>query len=230
MDSIVRWKRRLIRWMIVDLLTLLTRTEVENIEAIRAVEGKAIVAANHLGRLDAAFSFVLVRRDDLIMVVAEKYREWPFFAWIVKQLDLLWLERFEADLGTLKEVLRRLSAGGILLIAPEGTRSHTEALIEAKPGVAYLAAKSGAPLVPAAVYGTEDRLVVASFKKWKRPRVNIVVGEPYTLPPLPRENRDEFLREQTDEIMARIAALLPEKYRGVYLDHPRVAELVALKA
>jgi 1-acyl-sn-glycerol-3-phosphate acyltransferase len=57
---LVRWKRRLIRWVIVDLLTLITRTEVDGLERIRALEGQAIVAANHLGRLDAAFSFVLV--------------------------------------------------------------------------------------------------------------------------------------------------------------------------
>jgi 1-acyl-sn-glycerol-3-phosphate acyltransferase len=224
---LVRWKRRLIRWVIVDLLTLITRTEVDGLERIRALEGQAIVAANHLGRLDAAFSFVLVKRDDLIMIVAEKYREWPIFRWLVRQLDLLWIERFEADLGTLKEVLRRLAAGGILLIAPEGTRSDTEALLEAKPGVAYIAAKSGAPVVPAAVYGTEDRVVKAAFKSFKRPEVHVVVGEAFHIPPLPRENRDEFLQQQTVEIMARIAVLLPKKYRGVYTDHPRVAELLA---
>ncbi len=224
---LVRWKRRLIRWVIVDLLKLVTRTHVHGLERIRAIQGNAIIAANHLGRLDAAFSFVLVKRDDLIMVVAEKYKEWPIFRWLVKQLDLLWLERYEADLGTLKEVLRRLAAGGILLIAPEGTRSDTEALLEAKPGVAYLAAKSGAPVVPAAVYGTEDRVVKAAFKSFKRPEVHVVVGEPFQVPPLPRENRDEFLQQQTDEIMAQIAVLLPEKYRGVYEKHPRVAELLA---
>lgn len=228
MDAIVRWKRRLIRWVIVDLLTLFTATEVRNMEVVRQIEGKAIVASNHLGRLDAGYAFVLVNRDDLILTVAEKYREWPIFRWLVKQLNLLWLERGEADLGTIKEVLRRLEAGGILLIAPEGTRSHTEALIEPKPGAAYLAAKSGAPVVPAAIYGSEDRAVKESFKRFRRPRVTVVVGDPFTLPPLPRENREKFLEEQTHEIMARIAVLLPEKYRGVYRDHPRVAELVSL--
>lgn len=224
----LRLKRRLIRGVIVVLLKLFTRTRVEGLERVRGLTGQAIVASNHLGRLDAGYSFLLVDRDDIIMVVAEKYKDWPVFRFLVKHLDLLWLERFETDLGTLKEVLRRLAAGGILLIAPEGTRSKTETLQEGKRGVAYLAAKSGAPIYPTAIYGSEDRAVKAQFKRLRRPEVRIIVGEPFTIPPLPRQARDAFLRIQTDEIMARIAALLPEKYRGVYSKHPRVAQLSVL--
>jgi 1-acyl-sn-glycerol-3-phosphate acyltransferase len=65
------------------------------------------------------------------------------------------------------------------------------------------------------------------FKKFKRPHVKIMIGKPFTLPPLPKENRAAFLQEQTDEIMAQIAALLPEKYRGIYAEKPRVKQLVS---
>jgi 1-acyl-sn-glycerol-3-phosphate acyltransferase len=159
--------------------------------------------------------------------VAEKYKKYGFFRWLVRTLNLLWLERFGADFGTLKETLRRLERGGILFIAPEGTRSKVESLIEGKPGVAYLAAKSGAPLIPVGVYGTEDRVVGQKLKKFQRVEVVLNVGKPFTLPPLPREDRAEFLQAQTDEIMAQIAALLPEKYRGIYAEKPRVRELLA---
>ena len=167
-----------------------------------------------------------MERDDVIIVVAEKYRDHPIFRWLVRQLDMLWLDRFGADLGTLKEVLRRLAKGGVLLIAPEGTRSPTEALIEGKPGVAYIASKSGAHVVPAAIIGSEDRLVKAAFRRLRRPKVKVIVGDPFVIPPLPRADRDLFLQTQTDEIMAQIAALLPKSHRGVYAEHPRVAELV----
>jgi 1-acyl-sn-glycerol-3-phosphate acyltransferase len=56
--------------------------------------------------------------------------------------------------------------------------------------------------------------------------MTVNIGKPFTLPPLPRENRDQVLQEYTDEIMCRIAALIPEKYWGVYKDHPRLHELV----
>lgn len=225
------WKKikfHFVRNAIVLLLRLLTSSDVVGIEAIQQMDGgKAIVASNHLGILDAAYAFMLVNRTDLIMVVAEKYRKHKLFAWLVKQLNLLWLERFEADFGTLKETLRRLDRGGILFIAPEGTRSKTEALQEGKPGVAYLAAKSGAPLIPVGLVGSEDRVVGEKLKKFQRPRVTLKVGKPFTLPPLPKQNRAEFLQQQTDEIMAQIAALLPEKYRGIYAEHPRVRELLS---
>ncbi|MBX3046246.1 MAG: 1-acyl-sn-glycerol-3-phosphate acyltransferase [Anaerolineales bacterium] len=221
------FKFHFVRTVIVSALRLLTSTRLYNLENINQAEGgKAIVAANHLGMLDAAYAFRMVNRKDLIMVVAEKYRKYGFFRWLVKTLNLLWLERFEADFGTLKETLRRLDRGGILFIAPEGTRSKTEALQHAKPGVAYLAAKSGAPVIPVALWGTEDRVVGMNLKRFKRSKIVLNIGKPFTLPPLPRENRAEFLQQQTDEIMAQIAALLPEKYRGVYTSSPRVAELL----
>jgi 1-acyl-sn-glycerol-3-phosphate acyltransferase len=68
--------------------------------------------------------------------------------------------------------------------------------------------------------------VKASFKKLKRPIAKIIVGDPFIVPPLPKQDRDVFLKTQTDEIMARIAILLPESHRGVYTNHPRVAELL----
>lgn len=226
MTRTVRLKRRIARWIVLALVALFTRTRVRGRERLDALKGKVIVASNHLGRLDAFYGIMLIKRTDIIMVVAEKYRDRPLFRVMVEQLNLLWLERFGADLGTLKEVLRRLERGGILLIAPEGTRSTTEALVEGKPGVAYLASKSGAPVVPAAVFGTEDRVIKQSFRKLRRPRIQVVVGEPFTIPPLPKTGREEFLRWQTDEIMARIAVLLPDRYRGVYKEHWRVGDLV----
>jgi 1-acyl-sn-glycerol-3-phosphate acyltransferase len=225
---VTRLKRGIIRAGIVLLVRLITRTKIHGMDRLRELKGKAIVVSNHLGRLDAAFAFVLINRPDTILVVAEKYKDWPLFRWLVKHLDLLWLERFGADFGTLKEVLRRLERGGILFMAPEGTRSTTEALMEGKPGATYLAAKSGAVLIPAAVFGTEDRIVSQQLRSFRRPQVEIIIGEPFSIPPLPKENREDFLQKYTDEIMARIAVLLPPKYRGVYSAHPRVVGLVML--
>jgi 1-acyl-sn-glycerol-3-phosphate acyltransferase len=120
-----------------------------------------------------------------------------------------------------------MEKNNILVIAPEGTRSRAGALIEAKPGVSYLAAKLNRPIVPVAITGTEDEVVLANLKKLRRGHITVTAGPAFTLPPLPRENRDEALKRYTDEIMCRIAALLPEKYRGVYADHPRLQELLS---
>jgi len=124
-------------------------------------------------------------------------------------------------------VISLMEENRILVIAPEGTRSRTGALIEAKPGVSYLAAKLDRPIVPVAITGTEDKVLLANLKKLRRSHITVTAGPAFTLPPLPRENRDEVLKQYTDEIMCHIAAILPEKYRGVYADHPRLKELLA---
>jgi len=90
----------------------------------------------------------------------------------------------------------------------------------AKTGVAYLADKAGAPVIPAAIAGTDQ--IFQAWGKLRRPKVVLRFGEPFRLPPLDRKNRAAQLQENTDAIMLRIAAMLPEEYRGVYADDPRL--------
>ncbi|MEX1248756.1 MAG: lysophospholipid acyltransferase family protein [Anaerolineales bacterium] len=222
----LRVKRRFFRVLTSGLVHLAASIEVHGLERIHQSKGTAIVVCNHLGRLDAALTLALVNRDDLIVVIAEKYRQYGVVRWVAKTLDLLFLDRFESDFSTVREVLRRLERGGLLVISPEGTRSPTEALLEGKPGAAFLAAKTGATLIPVGVTGTEDRIVLERYRKFRRPHLRIVVGEPFKISSIPRKGRNEFFRQSTEEIMVRIAALLPQQYRGVYESHPRVDELV----
>ncbi len=221
--------RRLAKAVLRIFFRLTYQLEEDGLENLLKIQGKGILVSNHLGWSDVFAFAARLKRNDMIVVVAEKYEKYSILRYFAKQLDLLWLDRFASDLGTLREVLRRLEKGGILLIAPEGTRSRSETLLEGKPGAAFLASKSGASITPAAIYGSEDRVVMQSWRRLRRPLVHIIIGESFTIPSLPKQNRDVFLREQTDEIMTRIAALLPEKYRGVYAQHSRLRKLVTLK-
>jgi len=189
--------------------------------------GGCIVAANHIGRLDALFVYTVLPRNDVILTVAEKYQKVGFFRWVGRVLDVLWIDRFNTDFGTLRKVLQRLKNGEIYGVAPEGTRSKTETLQPGKMGTVYLAAKTQVPVLPAAFVGTEDRLIITNLKKMKRTPVTVTIGDPISFPKLLRSGRDEFLQSATDELMCQIAALLPEKYHGVYADHPRLQELRA---
>jgi 1-acyl-sn-glycerol-3-phosphate acyltransferase len=98
-------------------------------------------------------------------------------------------------------------------------------LQEGRPGAAFLAAKAEVPVLPIAVMGTEDILVKAKLKRLQRLKIKIVVGKPFMLPPIDRKNKDAYFQAQTDEIMCRIAALLPSGYHGVYREHPRLQAL-----
>jgi len=201
--------------------------DIEIHGAEKAPLGNFIAAANHLGRLDTAALLCVIDREDLIMPVAEKYKNHPLYGAIGRAANAIWLNRFEADYPALREILARMEKGGLLVIAPEGTRSKTEALQEAKLGVAFLASKSGYPVLPVAVTGTEDRAVIENLKRFRRLKIVVRAGDVFRIDIPKGKGREQALRAATDEIMCRIAALLPDKYRGVYAEHPRLKELLA---
>jgi 1-acyl-sn-glycerol-3-phosphate acyltransferase len=215
---------RTLRSIVRFIMRLIADIEVFEIEKLP--QGNVIVAANHLGRLDTAALMCILDREDIIMPVAEKYRDHPFFGALGRSVNAVWLNRFEADYSALRQILERMKQGGILVIAPEGTRSQTEALQEAKMGVAYLASKSGYPVLPVAVTGTEDRAVVENLKHFRRSKIIVKAAELMYIDIPKGTGREEAMRQATDEIMCQIAALLPEKYRGAYADHPRLKELL----
>jgi 1-acyl-sn-glycerol-3-phosphate acyltransferase len=217
-------KFKTFRWIVRFIMGIIS--DIEIIGAENMPEGNVLGASNHLGRLDTAALLCVVDREDIIMAVAEKYKNHPLYGAIGRAVNGIWLNRFEADFAALREILQRMEKGGLMVIAPEGTRSKTEALQPGKMGVAFLASKSGYPVVPVALTGTEDRGVVANLKRFRKSKIKVVIGKPFMIEVPKGKGREEALRQATDEIMCRIAAMLPESYRGVYADHPRTKELL----
>lgn len=215
-----------IRGLIRFLINLIARVEVGGYEHLPK-DTSFVIATNHIGFLDVPIAFYALDRWDMFVVIGEKWRDVGLFRWVGKHFNFIFIDRFNPDIKALRTIISLMEKNNILVIAPEGTRSRTGALIEAKPGVSYLATKLNRPIVPVAITGTEDKNLLGNLKKLRRSHITVRAGPSFTLPPLPRENRDEILRSYTDEIMCHIAALLPEKYRGVYADHPRLKELLA---
>ncbi len=222
-----RSTHRILRFIVRSLLKLVARVEVLGFENLPKTGGY-VIAANHVGRLDAALPYFILDRPDIIMVVAEKYHEVPFFRWLVKITNGMFIDRFNSDIGTIRETLRRLRAGEIFVITPEGTRSRSGNLIEAKPGAIYMAWKAGVPVLPVALTGCEDDVVVDRLIHFKRLHIKAVAGNFFSLPQeVKGENRDAVMQQFTDEVMCRIASLLPEERRGYYAQHPRLKELLS---
>jgi 1-acyl-sn-glycerol-3-phosphate acyltransferase len=120
----------------------------------------------------------------------------------------------------LREALQYLRSGGALAIAPEGTRSReTHALLRGRGGTALLASRSGVPVLPVGIWGTDT--FIRDLLHLRRASVFVRIGKPYRLDVSPRAKGPE-LEAATDEIMCAIAALLPPSYRGEYADHPRL--------
>ena len=217
--------KKIARILIHLFVRVTSKVDVYGLENV-PVEGSFVVAANHLGRLDALYTYVFIDREDIIMLAAEKYKKYALARWFARQLNAIWVDRYNADFAAIRDALKRMRAGGVLVLAPEGTRSKTGALQKAHAGGSYLAAKAGVPIIPGAITGTEDGKVFSQLRRLRRPHVTLRAGKPFTLPVLPTENREAALQEYTDEIMCQIAAMLPASYRGVYADHPRLLELL----
>ena len=215
---------RLVRAVARFVLSIIARIEI--IGRIDYQTGGFIITGNHVGRLEAFLVILLAERDDVVLILAEKYKQYAFWRYVARKVDAIWINRFDADFAALRVVLKRLQNGEVLAVAPEGTRSPTESLLPGHPGAAYLAAKSGLPIIPIGIVGTEDRVVKQRLKRLRRLDITARVGAPYHLSPMPKAGRDAWLAAQTDEIMCQIAALLPPDHRGVYADHPRLHELL----
>jgi 1-acyl-sn-glycerol-3-phosphate acyltransferase len=217
--------RYIIRTLVRLLFNLVACVEVTGYENL-PTQGNFVIATNHLGIVDAPLAFYALDRWDLFVLVGEKWKEKFFLRWLGKYFNFIFIDRFNPDIKALRTVIALMDEGKNLVIAPEGTRSRTGALIEGKPGVSYLATRLGQPIVPVAIAGTEDKVIFGNLKRLRRSHIVLKAGPAFTLPPLPRKNRDAALKQYTDEIMCHIAAMLPEKYWGVYADHPRLKELL----
>jgi 1-acyl-sn-glycerol-3-phosphate acyltransferase len=218
MDRIVRFLNRMLVKAILDI-------KFYNLDS-QPREGALIVAGNHLGVLDALIVFSVIDKRDYIVMVAEYHKNYAFRRWLGKIVGAIFVDRYQADFAALREVMKRLNQGGVLIISPEGTRSKTGGLLPGQPGTAYLASKTGISVLPVSIVGSEDRLILANLKRLRRSPVKVVFGEAIRFAPVSREGREQALQGYTDEIMCQIAALLPEEYRGEYANHPRLKQLL----
>lgn len=212
------------------ILPLIADIEVRGDVSKLPKEGGYMLAANHLGRLDSLVVYYVLDNDDLIHPLTDKYKKYWWGRVAGKIFNVTWLTRGEADMSAMKEFITRLKKGAVMIIAPEGTRSKTASLLKAEPGAIYIASTAKVGIIPVALTGTEDADVIARLKRFQRLKLTISTDSDIYYPPDIRAakgaERDALLRESIDEVFCRIAALLPESYRGYYKDFPRVKELL----
>jgi len=208
-------KKETLRRLICILVKTLTRTEYIGLEHL-PTSGGVIIATNHMSHLDTPILFANPVRSDITALITTKYLKQPLIKWFAETAEGIWIDRDIADFSAIQAASKVLAQGLVLGIAPEGTRSKTGQLQEGKPGTIMLALKSGVPIVPIGITGTED-----AFEKWKRlrrPHIIVRIGEPFTVPKFQPGQRSEELKRWTDILMRRIADLLPQQYRGFYAD------------
>lgn len=205
------------------ILKTIARPRFEGLEHV-PTEGGVLITTNHLSRFDIPMLFMTPNRTDIVALVTDKYKSNPLFSFIVNNTDCIWLDRSKADFTAFREAIGVIKGGGAVGIAPEGTRSQIGELLEGKAGTALLAVRTGVPIVPVGIRGS-DVAVRESFI-FKRPFITARFGPAYHLPPLDRDNREAYMQSAIEEIMCRIAVLLPEKYHGFYRGHPLLQQMI----
>ena len=178
--------------------------------------GPLILVTNHINIMEIPIIYARLQPRKLHgMVLADRWKN-RVVGWGLDVCGTIPLERGGVNLDAMHRALGVLQAGEMLIISPEGTRSGDGRLQPAHPGVVTLALKSGAPLLPIGYSGGEA--YKENFKRLQRTPFCLAVGEPFRLDahdqPLTREMRTQMV----DEIMYRVAAILPSAYRGVYAD------------
>jgi 1-acyl-sn-glycerol-3-phosphate acyltransferase len=178
-------------------------------------KGPYIIAANHLSWLDIPFIPAFVHGKVIYMAKEELFH--GKMGWLVRFLGAFPVKRGERDRQAIQAADQQLKQQKIFIIFPEGTRSKTHTMAKGNPGLGMIALRSGVPVIPVAIWGSE-----AGLKKFGA-KVTISYGEPLIFKPKGKKITREDIQESTDEVMRRIAAMLPASYRGVYSDttlHP----------
>jgi 1-acyl-sn-glycerol-3-phosphate acyltransferase len=208
-------KQRAVKYFLLTLLKIVARVDMQGLENLPA--GPSIVVINHLSSFDTLTGVAVGPIRQATTFAAIEHRSDPIGGWILDQLGVIWVRRGEADREAIKIALDELRCGTVMPMAIEGTRSRTGGLQSGKTGPAFLASRTRVPLVPGAIWGTEK--IMANLKRLRRSEVHLRIGQPYYLPE-GRANTEQ-LEEYTDQVMLKIAALLPPQYRGVYTDRVR---------
>ncbi|WKZ36652.1 MAG: lysophospholipid acyltransferase family protein [Anaerolineales bacterium] len=177
-------------------------------------KGPLLVVINHIGDADTpAIIAALPFPPDALGKI--ELHDLPILGKLMDWYGIIWLHRGRPDIRALRAALDGFAEGRVIVIAPEGRYSVTGALEVGSGGAAFLAYKSRAPILPISVTGTENEIVYGQLKRFRRARVHVKVGKMFRLDEQVAV-RQEAVMQGTRRIMAALADLLPQKYRGEY--------------
>jgi 1-acyl-sn-glycerol-3-phosphate acyltransferase len=212
MNSFIRWFLNIAVRLGTDILCRIDKSDFPKIPA----HGPLILAGNHISSLEVPLVYVHLHPRKIIGLAKIETWDSKFMGWLFSLWKAIPVRRGEADLDAIRACLEVLKAKNILAIAPEGTRSYHGRLLRGQPGIAMLALHAGVPILPMAHWGAET--FGANLRRLKRTDFHLRVGSPFYLDAQGRKVNGEIRQSMADEIMAQIANLLPEEYRGEYLD------------
>ena len=206
--------RAIVRPVFRLLFHILCRVEIVGMQNVPR-QGGYLVVINHISIFDPPLAVAFWPRA-MEIAGAVEVLDRGYQGVLMRGYGALPVHRGRADRKLLRGMVRFLKQGLPVLIAPEGGRTHTAGMRQAWHGAAYVAGKAEVPMVPVGITGTES--VNEIWKLRQRPKLRMVIGEPFMLAPVPWSSpaRKQALEANTEHLMRRIAQLMPIEYRGVY--------------
>ncbi len=213
--------RRVMRPLFRAAFRLLGNVELHGFENIPK-DDRYVIAFNHISLLEVPFMAAFWPTIIEIIGAADVWTR-PGQSLIVRLYRGIQLKRTAFDREVFTVVQQVLDAGRPIMIAPEGGRSHTPGMRRGKPGIAYIVDLCDVPVIPVGIFGSTEEFLPQALR-FQNPPLQMLVGEPIRLPRLAGRGkaRRRMRQHNTDLIMAHIAALLPEEYRGVYENYQEI--------
>jgi 1-acyl-sn-glycerol-3-phosphate acyltransferase len=216
----MKLSQRLVVGIFKSLTGLMCRIDDCELEHIPQ-QGPLIIYTNHVNVLELPIIYThLQPRKVHGMLLAERWNI-PVLNWALDITETIPLHRATADINAIRLGLEALQRGVMLIIAPEGTRSHNGRLQLGHPGVVLLALHSGAPLIPVGSYGGEN--YTDNLKRLRRTDFHLKVGQPFRLNTGGEKVTHELRNQMVQELMYHLAEVLPPQYRGEYADVSRAS-------
>lgn len=219
-DEMEKQQKTLVYRVVTSSIKVLTRIlcRIDSAQLARVPEqGPLIIVLNHVNFLEGPILYTHLRPRQMTGLVKAENLEHPLLGPL---LFTLWggipLRRGEADIIAFRQVLQMLKEDQILAVAPEGTRSGHGRLQQSHPGIAFIAVRSGAPVLPIVSHGGE--VFWDNLPRLRRTDFHIVVGQPFHLDAGGVKVTGQVRQQMANELMYQMAALLPPSYRGVYAD------------
>lgn len=198
--------------------------KVSGMENIKDMKRPAIFICNHLSNSDGIILNKILRNEDITFVAGVKLTGTPLTNMGFFVAKAIPIKPNSADKEAVSRIVHTLKEGGSIIIFPEGTRSRSASMIEAKKGILLFQRLTKVPVVPIAMWGTEKFLPIndddMGAEKFQSADINVSFGKPVYYEELPNklenEDRHSLEKRQTEFLMGKIAEMLPESYRGVY--------------
>ncbi len=176
--------------------------------------GAGILVSNHFSRFDPIVMGAYVPRFVTFAAKRELVNA-PVLGALIRLWGVVPLTRDGMDMPAVRQLLRVLRSGHLVVMYPEGTRSKDGVLHRPRPGAAYLALKVGVPVYPVSIWGPERLSIQRRLRRGRLP-VTISIGQPLTFEPRRGRIAPAELEDAGETIMRAIAAGLPERCRGPY--------------